>query len=221
MLLIMHVVLLGDSSFDNAAFVGEGGLSVVRHLRARLPSPWQASLRARDGAGLRDVPFQLQQAPNDATHLAVSAGGNDARAVVGVLGERVQSVVEALMRFHEIRETFAARYCEMLDAVLMRGLPVGVCTIYDPAPTDVTRRCVMSVGLQTFNDVITRAAFERGLPLVDLRLTCNEPVDLANPIEPSSVGGAKIADGIAQLVTWHDFGCPRSTVYIGRNPRSA
>src|SRR5919198_237854 len=44
-----HVVLLGDSIFDNAAYVG-GGPDVVRQLRAVLPSDWRATLNALDGA---------------------------------------------------------------------------------------------------------------------------------------------------------------------------
>jgi hypothetical protein len=57
------------------------------------------------------------------------------------------------------------------------------------------------VGLALFNDRITRAAFSRGLPLIDLRLICNEEGDYANPIEPSVQGGAKIAAAITTLVT--------------------
>jgi len=47
-----------------------------------------------------------------------------------------------------------------------------------------------------FNDVITRAAFSRGLALIDLRLICDEDSDYANPIEPSVQGGAKMARAI-------------------------
>jgi hypothetical protein len=44
-----HGVLLGDSIFDNAAYVA-GGPEVVKQLRQCLPGNWQASLRAIDGA---------------------------------------------------------------------------------------------------------------------------------------------------------------------------
>ena len=73
-----------------------------------------------------------------------------------------------------------------------------------------------AAGLALFNDVITREAFGRGLPLVDLRLVCGEDADYANPIEPSARGGAKIAGAIAELVTGHDFARCRSTVSTGR-----
>ncbi len=51
-----------------------------------------------------------------------------------------------------------------------------------------------------FNDVILRVAFEHHLPVIDLRLVCNEPVDYANPIEPSGRGGRKIAGAIARAI---------------------
>jgi hypothetical protein len=75
-----------------------------------------------------------------------------------------------------------------------------LCTIYDanfPPPEGP----IIKAALSLFNDVITRAAFARGLPLVDLRLICSEPADYANPIEPSERGGAKIAAAIAALAT--------------------
>jgi hypothetical protein len=70
-------------------------------------------------------------------------------------------------------------------------------------------------GLALFNDIITREAFARRLPVVDLRLVCNEDADFANPIEPSVPGGAKIAATIAHLVTEHGLGRRRSEVFIG------
>jgi len=54
--------------------------------------------------------------------------------------------------------------------------------------------------LSLFNDSITRAAFSSGTPVIDLRLICSEDADYANPIEPSSQGGRKIARAIATLV---------------------
>ena len=44
-----HLCLLGDSIFDNAAYVG-GGPDVVTQLRAALPTGWKATLLAVDGA---------------------------------------------------------------------------------------------------------------------------------------------------------------------------
>src|SRR6185436_5966678 len=74
---MIHIVLLGDSIFDNAAYVA-GGPDVVRQLREILPSGWRATVNALDGAVISDVPQQLKELPRDATHLVLSIGGNDA-----------------------------------------------------------------------------------------------------------------------------------------------
>jgi hypothetical protein len=55
-----HVVLLGDSVFDNGAYVG-GGPDVVTQLRQRLPAGWRATLAAVDGGVIRDIPHQLER----------------------------------------------------------------------------------------------------------------------------------------------------------------
>jgi hypothetical protein len=57
-----HVVLLGDSVFDNAAYVG-GGPDVVTQLRQRLPPGWRASLLAVDGSVIASIAQQLARLP--------------------------------------------------------------------------------------------------------------------------------------------------------------
>lgn len=57
---------------------------------------------------------------------------------------------------------------------------------------------VTRIALTPFNDVILRVAFEFGLGVIDLRAICTEAADYANPIEPSGLGGAKIAKAIAE-----------------------
>src|SRR5437868_12036949 len=79
-----HVVLLGDSVFDNGAYVG-GDPDVVRQVRELLPPGAGAALNARDGAVIADVASQLARLPAGATHLVISVGGNDALLNVGVL----------------------------------------------------------------------------------------------------------------------------------------
>jgi lysophospholipase L1-like esterase len=193
------VVLLGDSIFDNGAYVG-GAPDVVRQLRRELADGWKATLVAVDGAVTSDVRRQLARVPQDATLLVVSAGGNDALGEAHLLGRPTSSVGDGMMVLSSAREQFAERYQAMLEAVVATGLPVAVCTIYDgnfPGPEGQVIRAALSL----FNDVITRGAFSRKLPLIDLRLICSEESDYANPIEPSERGGAKIAAAIARLAS--------------------
>jgi hypothetical protein len=53
-----HVVLLGDSIFDNKAYVGEDP-DVIMQLREELPPGWKASLLAIDGDVMAGVHRQF------------------------------------------------------------------------------------------------------------------------------------------------------------------
>jgi len=209
-----HVVLLGDSSFDNKAYVG-GGPDVIEQLGQMLPSGWTATLAARDGSGTGAIEDQLENAPSDATHLVISVGGNDALQEKDLIEKEADSVAEVLDKLAKIRASFKKDYAEMLDEVLARRLPTAVCTIYEARYPDPTTRAIAATGLGVFNDVILREAFSRGLPVIDLRLIFDSDADYANDIEPSVAGGAKIARAIAALVTTHNFTQKRSVIYTG------
>ncbi|MDB5557736.1 MAG: lipase, partial [Enterovirga sp.] len=173
---------------------------------------WQATLRAVDGATTASVPAQLARLPADATHLVLSVGGNDALGYSGVLGRPARSVAEALELLGEVSRRFEAEYRAMLKGVLARGLPTAICTIYNPNYPDPVRQRVTVAALAFMNDPIVRIAAETALPLIDLRLICTEPADYANPIEPSSRGGEKIAAAISALVLNHDFRSGRAVL---------
>jgi hypothetical protein len=144
----------------------------------------------------------------EASSLLISVGGNDALRREGVLGQPARTVGEGLARLADEVERFRQDYQAMLETVLARGLQTALCTIYDPRFQAPLRRQITVAGLALFNDVITREAFKRRLPVIDLRLVCSEDTDFANPIEPSVTGGRKIAAAIAKFLVGHD---PRST----------
>lgn len=204
-----HIILLGDSIFDNGVYV-PGQPDVVKQLRAALPDGWKASLLAVDGAVTRGVASQLVRIPADATHLVVSVGGNDALGESHLLGSPARTVGEALMMLLDAQQRFAGNYAYMLEGVLSRQLPTALCTIYD-TPTWAPNQRIIKAALALFNDVITRAAFGNALPLIDLRLICSDDDDYANPIEPSTKGGEKMAAAIARLIAG-DGKEPRSIV---------
>lgn len=209
-----HIVLLGDSVFDNGAYV-RGEPDVIRQLKGRLPAGTEATLCAVDGAVVRSVPDQLRRVPREATHLAVSAGGNDALRHIGLLEDRAPSIADALLRLADVTAAFAADYRNMLEALRAAGRPFAVCTIYDPRFPDPRLQRTAVTALALFNDAILREATLRGIPIIDLRAVCSSDDDFANPIEPSSKGGDKIARTIATLVQEHDFGRGRTTIFAG------
>jgi hypothetical protein len=194
----VHVVLLGDSIFDNASY-SRGEPDVVTHLRSMLPTGSRATLCAVDGATTDGLARQLGRVPPDATHLVVAIGGNDALQNVDLLDRRVSSTTEARLLFANRVDACEAFYRAALAPVLALQRPTIVCTIYN-GNLEPSRARVARVALTLFNDVIVRFAFEHELPVVDLRLVCCDVSDDANPIEPSGRGGAKIARAIMRRV---------------------
>jgi len=206
-----HLVLLGDSIFDNAIYV-PGHPAVIDQVRAELPSGWRATQLAVDGNIAIDVVRQLERLPADATHLAVSTGGNDALIASGILAQPARSVSEVLHEMADIQTDFRREYRQMVAAVLACRLPTLVCTIYDAIP-GLDRDAVAA--LMLFNDVILREAIAAGIPVLDLRLLCNEATDYSphSPIEPSHLGGRKIAQALARVMTTHDFNRREAVIY--------
>jgi len=75
-----HVILLGDSIFDNARYVPDRP-AVIEQLRQALPPGWRATLLAVDGHITEDVARQLSRLPVDASHLVVTGGAKIANAI--------------------------------------------------------------------------------------------------------------------------------------------
>lgn len=207
-----HVVLLGDSIFDNARYVPDRP-PVIEQVRRGLPAGWKGTLVAVDGHTVADIADQLKRVPADATHLVVSVGGNDALLAAGLLREPAVTVGDALAAIAESLTEFRDAYRAMLESVLALGKPTAVCTVYDAVPVIGGAERAALAG---FNDVISRAAIGAGIPLLDLRVICNHVDDYSplSPIEPSVVGGAMIADAMCRMLAGHDFATRRTQVWV-------
>lgn len=198
-----HVVLLGDSIFDNGVYVPDGP-ECADQLRAALSEDWKVSLLAVDGDVTADVEAQLARLPHDATHLVVSCGGNDALNYLPVLAEGAQSVAEVLSHFAQIRSDFGQIYRRMLEKVVATQRDVTICTVYDCIPD---LEPMAHAALSMFNEVILREAISAKVTIIDLRLVCTERSDYSelSPIEPSRMGGAKIAVVVRSTLLGSNF----------------
>lgn len=195
-----HVVLLGDSIFDNGRYV-LGEPDVIAQVRRLMPAGWKASLLAVDGSMTDDVPGQVRRVPGEASHLVLSVGGNDALMNSDILRAPAESVAHALEALRDIAKKFEEKYRRAVDACRQMRLPLTICTIYNGCFPDPEYQRLISTALMVFNDVILSVGIEFGLSIIDLRLVCSSAEDYANPIEPSSVGGAKIAKSIVHLLS--------------------
>ncbi len=206
-----HVVLLGDSIFDNGAYV-PGEPSVIEQLQAALPSGACATLVAVDGDVTASVKDQIPRIPRTATHLCVSVGGNDALGFSHVTRSGSMTAADVFSQLADIQRGFRSDYRDMVQLMVGRGEATAVCTIYDAVPgLDPGSAAALSI----FNDVIICEAASAGLPVIDLRRICTEHEDYSavSPIEPSSAGGQKIAAAIARVVTSHDYALANAVIY--------
>ena len=192
-----HIVLLGDSIFDNEIYVPDG-FSVSRHL-LNSARDWQTTLLAVDGSVTTEVVDQLPKIPDDATYLVISTGGNDALNSIGIFYMPVNTVGEALSHLGRVRDNFQLNYREMLKQVMAANLPAAVCTIYNSVPGLGNEE---KTALALFNEIIFQEAGMFKLPVIDLRIICNEETDYSalSPIEPSHLGGIKIAQAVISIV---------------------
>jgi len=224
-----NIVLLGDSIFDNGAYVRSNEMDVPSQLTTLMGNSCKVTHLAVDGHITSHVPMQLNSLPNDASHLFLSVGGNDGLGHLSIFQESIFTVGDALQKMYLIGDEFKKSYSGMLDSVLSHNLPTTVCSIYYPKffsqslnrvesylprMVDAKNLQEMAMAAETiFNDIILFETFKRNLPLIDLRILCNRDEDFANPIEPSCIGGMKIAERIKKIALEHDFDKANSVVY--------
>lgn len=208
-----HLALIGDSVFDNGAYT-RGGPAVVSQVKRHAPIGWRVTLGAVDGATIDGVAAQIDRLPTDVERVALSIGGNDVLGHVPLLEAPVTRSAEAVRMIGDAAGAFEEAYRAMLRHCLHVDRHTVICTVYGGNFPDAAFQRVARTALTPFNDAIIRIGVEYGLTIVDLRLVCDEPVDFANAIEPSSIGGEKIARAVLRAATG-DGGWERSARIIG------
>jgi lysophospholipase L1-like esterase len=206
-----RIVLLGDSIIDNGAYIRAGEPDVASQLQSLLPQ-YAVSKRALDGAVCSDV-IGSQTADLVAVDgIILSAGGNDALQHVSLLEDTsATTAVEILVRLWAIREEFRRSYASLLEHLAGAERPVLVMTVYSPCfeghgmcpAYQQTAESAVSI----FDDVIQQEARSRSFEVLELRTLFTDRADYANPIEPSAIGGMKLAQAMS---TWIERAIPAS-----------
>ncbi|MEO0562524.1 MAG: GDSL-type esterase/lipase family protein [Chloroflexota bacterium] len=186
---------------------------VTAQLAALCASGGRVTRLAQDGAQIHEIPAQLEGLPDGATHLVISVGGNDLLGQTSLLYGRVETVAEAMLLIAHAVANFRADYEQMLGTAIATGLPIVVCTIYNPAEVDDEERTISKTSIALFNDAIIQVAGSHAIPVIDLRAVCDDWEDFANPIEPSAIGGEKIAVAFYQVMTAHSFEGSHTVIY--------
>jgi lysophospholipase L1-like esterase len=198
-----RIILLGDSIIDNGVYVRPGEPDVARQLQVLLPRHTVVK-RALDGAVCADVKSSQVRDIKNADCVVLSVGGNDALQNIDLL----QTITEMapkdlLVRLWNIREEFRQVYASLLDRLAATRAQVLVMTIYNPCfrghGFDDAYQQAAESAVSIFNDVIQQEAHLRSFHILELRNLFSDSADYANSIEPSAIGGAKLA---AALSAW-------------------
>ena len=198
------IVLLGDSIIDNGVYVRPGEPDVATQLQSLLPQHIVVK-RALDGAVCADVVASQTADLGTVDWIILSAGGNDALQDENLLQDTTETTVrDGLVKLWKIREEFRCNYSSLLDHLAVARRPVLVFTVYNPCfagfGVEATYQQAAESAVSMFNDVIQQEARVRSFDVLDLRALFTDPADYANPIEPSAIGGAKLARAMSAWV---------------------
>jgi lysophospholipase L1-like esterase len=219
------VVLLGDSTIDNGAYVRSGEPDVAQQLEMLLPRHTVVK-RAVDGATCADVLGWQVGDLHDADRIILSAGGNDALQHIDLLEAAAETTAkDVLVRLWSIREEFRRSYAALLDCLALTLRPALLLTVYNPCfyghGMDATYQQAAESAVSIINDVIQQEGRRRSFDVLELRRLFNEQADYANPIEPSAIGGGKLAKCMSDWVGTAEGTRPLGHPRLNTHSRSA
>ena len=197
-----YITLLGDSIIDNKTYVQKGELSVLEHLENI--SEYEYTQLAFDGDTTLNVLNGQLLSPTIATssHLVLSIGGNDLLQNLSFLYEgpvdKINDAVAGVQQY--IFKPLEQRFETIIQRLSSHRANLLLCTVYegDLGRTDEFRDVLDSskIMVSSFNDTVYKTASKYNADVLELRHIFTSPEDYANPIEPSHVGGEKLAQAI-------------------------
>ena len=196
-----HVSLLGDSIIDNKVYVGEGELSVTEHLQHKSSSYF--TMIAVDGDTTEEVlDNQLDNLKEPVSHIVLSIGGNDLLQNLHLLQDETSGMKFALEKCSELINEIQENYIKILEHLSQYDAKVLLCTVYEgDLESDLLLAEYDKAGqvmLKMHNDTVYYLASKFEVDVLELRNIFTYKEDYANPIEPSHIGGEKLARAIIQ-----------------------
>ncbi len=197
------IVLLGDSIIDNKVYVQPKELSVTEHLQSI--QEHEVIQIAVDGDTTHDViSDQINKIPEDATDLVLSIGGNDLLHEIDFLFQTFRYTPNKVLNMTgSLLSPVISRYETIVGNLSNYRANLLLCTIYEGDLVNSDELNSVSDSSKTmvslFNDAIYKTGKKYDVEVLELRHIFVTSEDYANPIEPSHIGGSKLA---AEINDW-------------------
>ena len=224
------IILLGDSIIDNKSYILSNELDVTEHLEKLFSNDPNVVIEnhAVDGDTMHQLEKNHLDSNLllGATHIVVSIGGNDLLynisflqttsklskvmgkgAMIGKWGAKElnpsrNKVFEET--YFEIIEPFKKQYETIVANLSNHRANLLLCTVYEGDLVDSDEFSDVSNSSKTmvsiFNDIVYRVANKFNADVLELRDIFTSSDDYANPIEPSHIGGEKLAQSIVRWI---------------------
>ena len=225
-----NILLLGDSIIDNRSYVLKDELDVTAHLiKLYLDQPdVSITNNAVDGDTMYDLQYNHLDTPDieEASHIIVSIGGNDLLHNISFL-QKTSELSKVMSKdariekwgvrelnpsrnrvfeetYFEIIQPFSKQYETIVANLSNHRAKLLLCTVYEGDLVDSDEFSDVNNSSKTmvsvFNDIVYRTANKYGADVLELREIFVSSEDYANPIEPSHIGGGKLAKAIQKWV---------------------
>jgi hypothetical protein len=225
------LLLLGDSIIDNKSYVLPGELDVTEHLKKLYSDQPGILItnNAVDGDTMFNLEYKHldSEEVENASHIVVSIGGNDLLHNISFL-QKTSELSEVLGKdarigkwgarelnpsrnkvfeetYFEIIKPFTKQYETIVANLSSHRANLLLCTVYEGDLVDSDEFSDVNNSSKTmvsiFNDIVYRTANKYHADVLELRDIFVRPEDYANPIEPSHIGGGKLAKAIQRWVS--------------------
>ena len=224
------IILLGDSIIDNKSYILSNELDVTEHLEKLFSNDPNVVIENHAVDGDTMLQLEKNHLDSNlllgATHIVVSIGGNDLlynisflqttsklskvmgkEAMIGKWGAKElnpsrNKVFEET--YFEIIEPFKKQYETIVANLSNHRANLLLCTVYEGDLVDSDEFSDVSNSSKTmvsiFNDIVYRVANKFNADVLELRDIFTSSDDYANPIEPSHIGGEKLAQSIVRWI---------------------
>ena len=200
------ITLLGDSIIDNKTYVQQQEYSVLEHLQNISKNEFlQLAYDGDTTVNVLERQLQSQEVAKS-SHLVLSIGGNDLLQNILFLHDGpIENINKALSDVHkQILKPLEQRFETIVEKLSSHRANLLLCTVYegDLGRTDEFRDVLDSskIMVSSFNDTVYKTASKYNADVLELRHIFASPEDYANPIEPSHVGGERLAQAIMDWI---------------------